>query len=215
MKGKIWSDLEGQLLLRILASKGPSFVLNKANSTDICQKIFPNRCDRQILMNGHTSSITNPLLACGLWSDNEKMTLCLAMKSYQNCTQPFQLVTSHIRRRAYRHIVGKWRNSLNPMLERTPFSKEEDELLINLSKEIDCVGNWVEIAERFPTRAPNDLRTRLNQLSSVDGFIRRGEDTFKYVAANMRISGGFLSDFVVRERKASSNDVKDHSISKL
>ena len=52
----------------------------------------------------------------------------------------------------------RWVNHLDPTLKRTPFSPEEDDMLLNLHKEL---GNkWAVIARHLPGRSDNAVKNR-------------------------------------------------------
>lgn len=64
-----------------------------------------------------------------------------------------------------RQCRERWKNFISPELIKTPFTKEDDELLISLHKMLG--GRWAKIAHQLPGRTENTVKTRYRQLISL------------------------------------------------
>ena len=199
---------EAELLLKTIASKGPTYVLNKASISEIASQSFPNRTHRQLHLNAQASIGNNPLLSCGEWSEEEEMTLCLAMKIYQNSSRPIMRVQNHIPNRAAKQISVKWNNSLRPSIQLTSFTNEEDNRLLKVVSEVGSTGNWKEVLKEFPNREMRQLKQRYDQLLDTKSFVKRVEDSFKY--RQLPTANNFsVDDFVIRSKYKNDDDIYD------
>lgn len=203
-----WSKDEAELLLKTIASEGPTFVLNKAAATEITMHNFPNRSSRQVYLNAHKSIGINPLLTYGEWTEEEEMTLCLAMKAYQNSSRPIKKVQCHIPNRAAKQIAEKWNYSLNPSIQMTPCTREEDVRLLHLLKYFGTTENWKEILKYFPNRDIKQLKQRRDKILDANSYIKRVEDTFKNRQIPMSINIS-ADDFIIRSKRKADDDIFD------
>jgi len=191
-----------------LVDKGPHFAIDNLASAELAKSILPNRSAKQIRSVAHTSLMVNPFLAVSDWTDEEKMTLCLARKVFDTDDDSinnlmFQRIASQIVHRSKPQVKGKWDLSLDPHILRRDFTKEENELLVQLTsqKGFDAIRNWGEVAKYFPHRNPRHLRYHWYNISSVKMYMNNKESAFK----KQKLGDGnqhFLSvkDFVVRKR---------------
>ena len=71
-------------------------------------------------------------------------------------------VASHMRGRNARQVHDRWVYYLSPKVSNLPWTDEEDEKLIKLTKELN--GKWVQISKRFDGRTDNQIKNRWNLL---------------------------------------------------
>ena len=169
-----------------MVDKGPHFAIDNLASAELAKSILPNRSAKQIRSVAHTSLMVNPFLSVSDWTDEEKMTLCLARKVFDTDDESinnlmFQRIASQIVHRSKPQVKGKWDLSLDPHILRRDFTKEENELLVQLTsqKGFDAIRNWGEVAKYFPHRNPRHLRYHWYNISSVKMYMNNKESAFK------------------------------------
>ncbi len=68
--------------------------------------------------------------------------------------------------------MDKWNRSLNPIYCSDPFTKEEDERLIDMVKEDQGnTSDWKTVSETFPLRHPRSLISRYVELTKGESTV--------------------------------------------
>jgi len=116
------------------------------------------------------------------WTSDEDVLLLEAVETHKkfaekNCIKlSWQAISQSVPGRNAKQSRDRY-SSIKCGLHKTPWEKEDDELLLRLHKEIG--NHWVEISEHFPTRSDNSLkaRFRLLQRRTEEGSCSPGLDT--------------------------------------
>jgi hypothetical protein len=82
-----WTREEDEVLLKYVAAMGPQWVLTLGSAADLSAHVLPNRTPKQILARANTT-LVNPNLTHGIWSDEEERKLVLCMKVYRDTPNP-------------------------------------------------------------------------------------------------------------------------------
>ncbi len=100
-----------------------------------------------------------PGIIKGRWTEEEdRMLVYLVSQGHKNWGK----VAQHMPGRTSKQCRERWNNYLDPTLIHTPFTEEEDELLVRLQSEH---GNkWAQISRHMPGRTENAVKLRYNSL---------------------------------------------------
>jgi hypothetical protein len=79
-----------------------------------------------------------------------------------NGNKDWELISTLMTNRNPRQCKERWENYLNPIINQSPWTKEEDEKLINLRNEIG--SHWVSISCAFKGRVDIALKNRWKYL---------------------------------------------------
>ena len=148
-KNTKWTQEEDDLLSNLMSSN------NNLNSTDLANH-FVGKTLQQI--NERWDKVLNPSLIKGSWTLEEDNTIIkfVAEHGTKNWTKLALLLPGRIGKQCRE----RWRNHLDPEVKRQPWTKEEDDILIDLHS---TLGNqWVKIAESLPGRSDNCVKNRWN-----------------------------------------------------
>jgi hypothetical protein len=102
--------------------------------------------------------VLNPSLVKGSWTREEDETIIefVQREGTKNWTQLAALLPGRIGKQCRE----RWRNHLDPEVNREAWTEAEDEILIDLHERI---GNqWVKITESLPGRSDNAIKNRWN-----------------------------------------------------
>jgi hypothetical protein len=144
-----WSEAEDQLLLRLLNC------VERANWTDLAPH-FPGKSAQQI--SERWTKVLDPALVKGSWTRQEDETIIEFVSQYgtKNWTKLADLLPGRIGKQCRE----RWRNHLDPLTNREPWTPEEDAVLIQLHEQY---GNqWVKIATMMQGRSDNHIKNRWN-----------------------------------------------------
>lgn len=148
-KNARWSSEEDHLLTKLMTSEGPQ------NTAEICSH-FPGKTPQQI--SERWEKVLDPHLVKGSWKKAEDEKIIEFVKQYgtKNWTKLAGLLPGRIGKQCRE----RWRNHLDPSVNRNPWTPEEDQLLFQLHS---IHGNrWVKIAERMSGRSDNCIKNRWN-----------------------------------------------------
>ncbi|KAJ6249446.1 transcription repressor myb5 [Anaeramoeba flamelloides] len=102
--------------------------------------------------------VLNPDLKKGKWTDEEDTLLLKYVKEIGE--SKWSIVAQKIPQRTSKQCRERWKNQLDPSLNHGPWTKEEDEILIQKHKEL---GNkWSQIKRLLPGRSDNMIKNRWN-----------------------------------------------------
>ena len=80
----------------------------------------------------------------------------------ENC---WNELASKMKRRNARQCHDRWFNYLSPKINNSPWTPEEDEMLINLCYSLN--GKWVKVSKRVNGRTDTQIKNRWNTLKKI------------------------------------------------
>ena len=206
-KATHWTPEEDEFLLKFVAAMGPQHVLNQDCMSLLAARFLPNKTKIQI-HNRLNGSLLNPKFVSEAWNEGDERKLALCMKVYSE-SEPKQalfLSTGHIPNRSRSSVSEKWDRSLDPSFSPEPFTKEEDQELMEVMRANPGMG-WKEIATKFfPHRHPHRLVNRFSELAEDQDILDRfGNQLLKKSKdGNLEHSGSVsavATDYVVKIKK--------------
>mmetsp|Transcript_18881 Transcript_18881/g.31865 ORF Transcript_18881/g.31865 Transcript_18881/m.31865 type:complete len:341 (-) Transcript_18881:194-1216(-) len=108
--------------------------------------------------------VLRPGLVKGKWTDEEDDRLRMVVREG---FEHWGKVAERMPGRTSKQCRERWANYLDPSLLKTPFSSEEDAIIIEMQRQ---VGNkWALISRQLPGRTENGVKLRFNWLSKQIG----------------------------------------------
>lgn len=119
--------------------------------------------------------VLNPALVKGSWTREEDEMIIQFVKEYG--TKNWTKLAASLPGRIGKQCRERWKNNLDPDVNKGKWTQEEDQILIELHEKM---GNqWVKMTEYLPGRSDNNIKNRWNstlkkQLESIqNGTPRR------------------------------------------
>lgn len=211
-----WTPKEDELLVKYVASQGPTFLLNIHSAEEVARQFFWDRSPKQLYLRGHLSR-ANPNLSNEEWGEEEEKSLVMCMKMYSNANRSALACSgAHFPNRSSNALWDKWHRRLNPEISHKPWTAKEDAYLLKSVE--DRIGSggfenivWSTIAkDHFMHRNEHSVISRWLKISSHDNLKKRLGHSFKAKGAARSgvcgSSGLFNSDdFVVRIKRQSKD----------
>jgi hypothetical protein len=144
-----WTADEDNLLLQLRA-RGSTVNLSEF------VHLFPGKTNQQITE--RWDKVLNPSLVKGSWTREEDEAIIEFVK--REGTKNWAQLAARLSGRVGKQCRERWRNHLDPEVNREAWTEQEDQILIELH---DRIGNqWVKIAESLPGRSDNAIKNRWN-----------------------------------------------------
>lgn len=148
--GNTWTPEEDALLARLVKDCKD----NKEWST--IAKSFPGKTNRQVL--AHWNKVVNPAIVRGSWTREEDEIIIKWVK--EKGPSQWSSLADLLPGRIPKQCRERWCNRLDPNINRSSWTQEEDTILINTMKAIG--PKWAEIARHLPGRTDNSVKNRWN-----------------------------------------------------
>jgi hypothetical protein len=117
---------------------------------------FPGKTTQQVAE--RWEKVLNPNLVKGSWSRDEDETIIAFVR--QHGRKKWTKLAALLPGRIGKQCRERWRNHLDPEVNREPWTAQEDEILI---EQHELMGNqWVKLAEYLPGRSDNAVKNRWN-----------------------------------------------------
>jgi hypothetical protein len=152
--------------------------------------------------------VLNPTLTKGLWTPDEDRELEKLVQRYE--PKRWSLIASHLAGRNGKQCRERWHNHLDPTINKQPFTKQEDQILLEAHA---SVGNkWALIASLLPGRTHNAVKNRWH--SSLKHFCTPAEENMLggVRSSNLNISS-HNSDYYLNDGDTSNSGTSSSSSS--
>ncbi|OHS93756.1 hypothetical protein TRFO_11536 [Tritrichomonas foetus] len=151
-----WTKEDDELLFRLLKD------VDNPNWPFIA-KYFPGKVTQQVTE--RWEKVLNPKLIKGSWTREEDQTIINFVA--ENGSKNWKQLATLLPGRIGKQCRERWRNHLDPAINHSMWTSEEDFLLISLH---ETFGNaWVKISQHMPGRSDNAIKNRWNStLKKVD-----------------------------------------------
>lgn len=149
MKHTRWTQEEDDLLIDLVSKS------EHVNWSEIT-KNFTGKTVQQV--SERWGKVVNPNLVKGSWTRQEDEIIIDFVRQYG--TKNWTKLASFLPGRIGKQCRERWRNHLDPDVNRDPWSPDEDNTLIALHEQY---GNqWVKISSLMPGRSDNSIKNRWN-----------------------------------------------------
>ncbi|KAJ3430148.1 transcription factor myb119-related [Anaeramoeba flamelloides] len=138
----------------------------------------------------------------GPWNEVEDKLLVSAVKKLGNSDSLWNNIATLVPGRNSKQCRERWRNQLDPEIDRSPITEEEDRILIEKIAEI---GNkWCKLSALFPGRPDNMLK---NHWYSVlyPKVLKEQKQKEKPIISGKRVARSDLKKLTRRKKKKKSN----------
>lgn len=144
-----WNDEDDEKLINLVSEQ-------KNTNWGELIKYFDDKTPQQLAE--RWEKVLNPSLIKGSWTREEDETIIRFV--HEHGTKSWAKLSTLLPGRIGKQCRERWKNHLDPDVNRNPWTPEEDRILIEYHQEL---GNqWVKIAEHLPGRSDNSIKNRWN-----------------------------------------------------
>jgi len=150
-----WTEEEDQCLRAVVEKMGPR------NWKEIAKHV-PDRSHVQCLQ--RWNKVLRPGLKKGTWQAEEDEKLTNEVNAFLDVGADvnWTSISRQIEGRTAKQCRERWRCNLDPGINKTEWTAEEDLMIVNLQQEL---GNrWALLAKSLPGRTENSIKTRFRSL---------------------------------------------------
>ncbi|KAJ6230987.1 transcription factor myb3r-4 [Anaeramoeba flamelloides] len=147
-KNMIWSKEEDIILEKaVKKNKGKQWskIATKLEKKDATQCIH------------RWQKVLNPKLKKGKWSTKEDQVLTKYVKKYGKL---WSKIAKKIKHRTSKQCRERWNNILDPNIQKTPWTSDEDKVIIAKYEELG--SKWSQMKQFLPGRSDNQIKNRWN-----------------------------------------------------
>ncbi|KAJ3435188.1 myb-like DNA-binding domain containing protein [Anaeramoeba flamelloides] len=148
IKNSIWSEKEDLKLVKIVKQY-------KQKNWSCVASYFETKNSTQCLH--RWQKVLNPKVKKGRWNKKEDKKL---KKYYKQYGTDWSTIAKKIRHRTSKQCRERYKNVLDPKIQKTPWTEEEDEIIIKNYLELG--SKWSKIMKHLPGRSDNQIKNRFN-----------------------------------------------------
>jgi hypothetical protein len=148
-KNMKWQKEEDELLMKIMSQS------ERPNYASLAQ-LFPGKTGQQVAE--RWDKVLNPKLTKGSWTRAEDEVIIDFVQ--KNGTKKWQKLSDLLPGRIGKQCRERWRNHLDPSIDHSPWTTEEDNHLIELHRQFG--NSWVRISALMRNRSDNAVKNRWN-----------------------------------------------------
>jgi hypothetical protein len=146
----------------------------------------------------HWNNVLKNNLTKRPWAKEEDQRLCELVKQFG--PKRWSLIANNLNGRIGKQCRERWHNHLNPSVNKTAWTSEEDHTIFEHHKKL---GNqWAEIAKMLPGRTDNSIKNRY--YSTMRRLMRQRQRE-----ASERLTKGYLEEKKLSNIDTTSSDYKE------
>jgi hypothetical protein len=152
-KNAKWTPEESERLMELVSN-------NSSPNWNELPVLFPGKSPQQIAE--RWEKVLNPALIKGSWTreEDEVIIRFVEERGIKDWTKLATLLPG----RLGKQCRERWRNHLDPEVNRAPWTDQEDQILVDWHEKIG--SKWVKIADYLPGRSDNAIKNRWNSTLS-------------------------------------------------
>ncbi|KAF9991255.1 hypothetical protein BGZ75_000008 [Mortierella antarctica] len=149
-----WQRHEDRLLLEAVN------ICSTKSWRSVAEYAFPDgsRDRSECLQRWRVISSTRPRQVKGPWTEEEDRKLSELVNEYG--PEKWVFIASKIGSRTGKQCRERWHNHLDPQINKTPFTPEEDMRILELYNQMG--SKWAEMAKHMPGRPDNAIKNHFN-----------------------------------------------------
>ncbi|KAF9954395.1 hypothetical protein BGZ70_010580 [Mortierella alpina] len=149
-----WQRYEDRLLLEAVNT------CSTKSWRSVSEYAFPDgsRDRNECLQRWRVISSTRPRQVKGPWTEEEDKKLSELVEEYG--PEKWVFIASKIGSRTGKQCRERWHNHLDPQINKTPFTPEEDMRILELYNQMG--SKWAEMAKHMPGRPDNAIKNHFN-----------------------------------------------------
>ncbi|KAH0787082.1 Myb-like DNA-binding domain containing protein [Histomonas meleagridis] len=149
IKNVKWLKEEDELLTKLMTS-------NEHHNYSKLAEYFPGKTGQQVAE--RWDKVLNPKLLKGSWTRQEDEIIIQYVK--ENGVKNWRNLCTLLPGRIGKQCRERWRNHLDPKINHSAWTEEEDNRLIELHKQYG--NHWVQISNLMVNRSDNAIKNRWN-----------------------------------------------------